>query len=123
MSHGQRWNLRKISSFSCQLQVNAARGSHFFDDKTRKFTSLSMGVHGTLRYLSVTFINSYLRTCLLRRSVNYLPSISYARYTRQILQTGKVHRIRESPSFPKKSIVYTRPGKTVLDFHQCICYF
>ena len=32
-------------------------------------------------------------------------------YTR-ILQTGKVHRIRESPSFPKKSIVYTRPTWT-----------
>ena len=30
-AHGQQWNLRKFASFSCQLQVNAARMSHFLD--------------------------------------------------------------------------------------------
>ena len=34
--HGQRWNLRKFASFSCQLQVNAARVSHFLDAETGK---------------------------------------------------------------------------------------
>ena len=71
--------------------------------------SLSMGVHGTLRYLNLTFMNLYCRTGFLRQQVNYLPSINSARYTQRILQTEKFHRIRESPSFPKKSIVYTRP--------------
>ena len=40
-AHGQRWNLRKFASFSCQLQVNAARVSQFLDAETcanfRKF--------------------------------------------------------------------------------------
>ena len=59
-AHGQRWNLRKFASFSCQLQVNAARVSQFLDAETCEFSqvpSLSMGVHGTLRYLNLTFIN------------------------------------------------------------------
>ena len=45
--------------FSCQLQVNAARMSQFLDAETCEFLqvpSLSMGVHGTLRYLNLTFI-------------------------------------------------------------------
>ena len=33
-AHGQRWNLRKFASFSCQLQVNAARVSQFLDAET-----------------------------------------------------------------------------------------
>ena len=67
-AHGQRWNLRKFASFSCQLQVNAARVSHFLDAETCEFSqvpSLSMSVHGTLRYLNLTFINSYFRTGFL----------------------------------------------------------
>ena len=50
----------KFACFSCQLQVNAARVSHFFDAETCEFSqvlSLFMGVHGTLRYLTLTFIN------------------------------------------------------------------
>ena len=41
MSHGQRWNLRKFASFSCKLQVNAARVSHFLDAKTCEFSQVS----------------------------------------------------------------------------------
>ena len=47
-----------VSAASCQ--VNAARVSHFLDAETGEFSqvpSLSMGVHGTLRYLNLTFIN------------------------------------------------------------------
>ena len=40
MSHGQRWNLRKFVSFSCQLQVNAARMSHFLDAETCEFSHI-----------------------------------------------------------------------------------
>ena len=40
MSHGQRWNLRKFASFSCQLQVNAARVSHFLDAETCEFSQV-----------------------------------------------------------------------------------
>ncbi len=38
-----------LASFSCQLQVNAARVSHFLDAETEfsHAPSLSMGVHGT----------------------------------------------------------------------------
>ena len=38
-------------STSCELQINAARVSHFLDAKTCEFSqvpSLSMGIHGTL---------------------------------------------------------------------------
>ena len=31
MSHGKRRNLRKFTGFNCQLQVSAARESHFLD--------------------------------------------------------------------------------------------
>ena len=53
----------RFASFSCQLQVNAARVSHFFDAETCEFSqvpSLFMDVHETLRYtlyLHLTFIN------------------------------------------------------------------
>ena len=62
MSHGQRWNLRKCASFSCQLQVDAARVSHFWDAETCEFSqvpSLSMGIHGTLMdtLISLLLIN------------------------------------------------------------------
>ena len=57
-AHGQRWNLRKFASFSCQLQVNAARVRHFLDAETCEFSQVpSPLVHGTLRYLNLTIIN------------------------------------------------------------------
>ena len=59
-AHGQRWNLQNYASFSCQLQVNAARVSHFLDAESCEFSqvpSMSMGVHVTLRYLNLIFIN------------------------------------------------------------------
>ena len=53
--------LAKIRQFQLPVaQVNAARMSHFLDAETGKFShvpSLSMGVHGTLRYLNLTYIN------------------------------------------------------------------
>ena len=55
MSHGRPWTAMELAkihtSFSCQLQVNAARVSHFLDAETCDFSkvpSLSMGVHGLI---------------------------------------------------------------------------
>ena len=48
----------------------SARVSHFLDAETGEFSqvlSLSMGVHGTFRYLNLTFINLYFRTGFLRQ--------------------------------------------------------
>ena len=42
MSHGKRWNLRKFASFSCQLQVNAARVCHFLDAAAQRYTSITV---------------------------------------------------------------------------------
>ena len=105
---GQRWNLRKFTSFSCQLQVSAARVSHFLDAETcefSQFSSLSMGVHGTLMYINLTFINYYFRTGFPRWSVNYLPSINSARYTQRILQTVKSRIGPFRLPNPRKSIL------------------
>ena len=41
-AHGQRGNLRKFTSFSCQLQVNAARASHFLDPETCEFCTFAL---------------------------------------------------------------------------------
>ena len=59
-AHGQRWNLQKFASFSIQKvphpsSINLQRAA-----ETCEFSqvpSLSMNVHGTLRYLNLTFIN------------------------------------------------------------------
>ena len=59
-AHGLRWNLRKCTSFSSQLQISAARVSHFLDAETGEFSevpSLSIDVHGTLMYHNLTFMN------------------------------------------------------------------
>ena len=61
------------TSFCCQLQVSAARVSHFFNCfwmmklcEFLQIPSLSMGVHGTLIYLNLTFMNyKYCRTGVL----------------------------------------------------------
>ena len=44
-------------TFSCQLQVNAARVRHFLDDK---FSQVSIAVHGRpwdIKYFNLTFIH------------------------------------------------------------------
>ena len=59
MSHGRPWTVME-PSFSCQLQVNAARVCYLLDAEMGEFSqvpSLSMGDHGTLRYLNFTFMN------------------------------------------------------------------
>ena len=66
-THGQRWNLRKFASFSCQLQVNAARVSNFLDAENCEFLQfppLSMGVHGTLKEYSSLQENPYNVRCI-----------------------------------------------------------
>ena len=56
MSHGQRWNLRKFASFSIQKVAHPSGINLQLAAETGEFSqvpSLSMGVHGTLRYLQV----------------------------------------------------------------------
>ena len=59
MSHGHRWNLRKIASFSIQKLAHPSGINLKLAAETGEFSqvpSLSMGVHGTLRYLNLTFL-------------------------------------------------------------------
>ena len=111
MFHGRPWNLRKFASLSIQKVAHPIGINLQLAVETCEFSDVpSLGVHGTLMYLNLLFINEYFRTGFLRRYLNYLPSIVSARNTQRILQTvnsiesEKVHRIR------KKSIVYTRPN-------------
>ena len=63
MSHGRPWtamNLRKLGSFSIQKVHHPSGTTVQLAAETCEFSqvpSLSMGVHGTLRYLNLTFIN------------------------------------------------------------------
>ena len=59
-AHGQRWNLRNFASFSIQQVANPSGINLQLAAETGEFSqvpSLSMGVHGTLRYINLTFIN------------------------------------------------------------------
>ena len=77
--------------------------------ETCKFSQdppLSMGVLGTLWYLTLTFINKYCRTGYLRCQISKLSAkyqfcaIHTADTRRKNHESGPfVHRIRESPSF------------------------
>ena len=61
MYHGQRWNLRKFTSFSIQKVTHHSVTTVQLAAETCEFSqvpSLSMGVHGTLRYLNLTLITS-----------------------------------------------------------------
>ena len=59
-AHGQRWNLRKFASFSIQKVAHPSGINLQLAAETCTFSqvqSLSIGVHGTLRYLNLIFSN------------------------------------------------------------------
>ena len=60
----------KFASFSIKNLAHPSGINLQLAAETGEFSqvpSLSMGVHGTLRYLNLTFINKYFRTGFLRQ--------------------------------------------------------
>ena len=109
-----------VSAASCKLMP--ARMSQFLDAETCEFSqvpSLSMGVHGTLRYLNLTFI---LINILRQASLGNKQTICQVLILRD---THSGYYRRSSPSNSrksivcKKSIVYTRPSPLLLSSFSC----
>ena len=92
----------QVSTASCKLMPLG--WATFSMLKLGGIFASSMGVHGTLWYLNLNFINWYCRKGFLTLSKLSAKHQLCTIHTAGTID-GKVHRIRESPSNPRKSIV------------------